>query len=383
MTQGKSEKLIVKFITNQASQEEIELLTQWLEDTNNQKVFKDFVKINYAVDCINNAFDTDIAKKELLQKIKHEKRIFSIRKVQSYFKYAAILIMLIGVSYFFQKENLFNQKDNVLIPKEELITLQLADGSVQIINTSKSKNITDKFGKVIGKQDRNKISYSDKVGSDNLVYNILKIPFGKRFEIELSDGTIIHLNSGTSLKYPIQFSKNHNRQVFLIGEAFFEVAKDKAHPFIVNAQKLNIEVLGTTFNVSSYSDDSVTDVVLVEGKVQLYKDKKIANNIVQLTPGIKGSNVEKQQNITTEKVNTSSYTAWVQGNLVFKNTRFDAIVKKLERHYNVTFINKNKTLGKEVFNASFRDEPIDVVLKYFSDSYAIDYKIKDNKIIIQ
>ncbi|MFV8341987.1 FecR family protein [Flavobacterium sp. XS2P39] len=384
MTVNKSERLIVKFITNQANHEEIEILTKWLEDTDNQKVFKDFVKTNYAIDYAMHTFDTAEAKKQLIQKIRQDNSVFYNRRVQSYFKYVAILVLFIGLAYFFQKNNLFEQKDNVLIPKEEAITLLLGDGSVQTINPSGSSNVTDKFGKIIGKQDKSKISYNDEVSAERLVYNTLKIPYGKRFGVELSDGTIVHLNSGTSLRYPVKFIKNKNRQVFLTGEAFFEVAKDKAHPFTVNTQEMNVEVLGTKFNVSTYKEDSTTDVVLVEGKVGLYKDQKTKDNWVKLTPGLKGSNIKGQQNITTEKVNTDIYTAWIDGNLVFKNMTFDAIIKKLERHYNVTFVNKNKTLSKEIFNARFDEkESINVVLKYFSDSYAIDYEVKDNKVIIR
>ena len=123
--------------------------------------------------------------------------------------------------------------------------------------------------------------------AETLVYNTLKIPYGKQFEVELSDGTIVHLNSGTTLRYPVAFLKNQNRKVFLTGEAFFEVAKDKAHPFTVSTQELNVEVLGTKFNASSYTEDVTTDIVLVEGKVALYKDKKENNNSVKLTPGSK------------------------------------------------------------------------------------------------
>ncbi|WP_165929447.1 FecR family protein [Flavobacterium rhamnosiphilum] len=379
----KSELLIVKFITNHASQGEIEILSQWLEDLENQKAFKDFVKINYAIDYTMNSFDSVETKKQLLQKINQDKSIFYRRRLQSYFKYAALAVLFIGLVFVFKNGSFFEQEKGVLIPKEGVITLKLADGSLQIINPSNSKNITDKFGKVMGKQDKSRISYSDANASGSLVYNTLKIPYGKRFELELSDGTIVHLNSGTSLTYPIRFLKNQNRQVLLTGEAFFEVAKDKKHPFTVNAQELNVEVLGTTFNVSSYTDDPVIDVVLVEGKVGLYKEVKTRDGMVKLTAGLKGSNIKGRETITTESVNTRAYTAWVQGNLVFKNVSFDAIIKKLERHYNVAFINKNKTLGKEIFNASFKGESIEEVLAYFSDSYAIDYTIKDNKIIIK
>lgn len=383
MAMKKSERLIVKFITNQASQEEIEFLTKWLEDKDNQKVFKDFVKTNYAIDYVMNKFDTEEAKKQLLQKIRQDNSVFYNRRVHSYFKYAAIIAMFIGLAYFFQKSNLFDQNDNVLIPKDEAITLVLDNGSVQVIDPSNSRNVTDRDGKIIGKQKRDKIIYSDEISTGNMAYNTLKIPYGKRFELELSDGTIVHMNSGSTLRYPVKFLKNQNRQVLLTGEAFFEVAKDRAHPFTVNTKEMNIEVLGTKFNVSTYEEDSSSDVVLVEGKVGLYKDKKTPSRLVTLVPGLKGSIIKGQQNITTETVDTDIYTAWVKGGLVFKNMSFDAIIKKLERHYNVTFVNKNKTLGKEIFNASFDKEPIDEVLKYFSDSYSIDYKIKDNKVFIQ
>lgn len=383
MTVKKSELLIVKFITNHASQEEIEILSQWLEDLENQKAFKDFVKINYAIDYTMNSFDSLETKKQLLQKINQDKSIFYRRRLQSYFKYAALAVLFIGLVFVFKNGSFLEQEKGVLIPKVGVITLQLADGSLQIINPSNSKNITDKFGKVMGKQDKSRISYFDANASGSLVYNTLKIPYGKRFELELSDGTIVHLNSGTSLTYPIRFLKNQNRLVLLTGEAFFEVAKDKKHPFTVNAQELNVEVLGTTFNVTSYADDPVIDVVLVEGRVGLYKEVKTRDGMVKLTAGLKGSNIKGRETITTGTVNTRAYTAWVQGNLVFKNISFDAIIKKLERHYNVTFINKNKTLGKEIFNASFKGESIEEVLAYFSDSYAIDYTIKDNKIIIK
>jgi ferric-dicitrate binding protein FerR (iron transport regulator) len=116
--------------------------------------------------------------------------------------------------------------------------------------------------------------------------------------------------------------------------------------------------------------------------VSLYKGQKTNENQVYLTPGLRGSNIKGQSAITVEEVNTDYYTAWVKGSLVFKNASFNDIIKKLERQYNVTFINRNKMLGKEIFNARFDNEPIEVVLKYFSDSYKIDYNINRDKIII-
>ncbi|MBB4804681.1 hypothetical protein HNP37_004778 [Flavobacterium nitrogenifigens] len=381
MTEKKSERLIVKFITNQASTDEIEQLTEWLKDDENKIVFKDFVKTNYAIDAALNSFDSTEVRKQLLKRIEEENNVFTKRRFSSYYKYAAILIIALGGFYFYKNSGAEQVKQNVIIPRVDEIVLQLGNGSSETIDTSDEKSVTDKEGNIIGKQEKNRLVYTKAFAEGALVYNTLKIPYGKKFEVQLSDGTVVHLNSGTSLRYPVQFGKNKRREVYLTGEAYFEVSKDKAHPFTVNAQEVNVEVLGTKFNVDSYTNNTSTDVVLVEGKVSLYKQQK--TNQVYLTPGLKGSNLKGQDAISTEQVNTDYYTAWVKGSLVFKNASFADIIKKLERQYNVTFINRNKTLGKEIFNARFDNEPIEVVLKYFSDSYKIDYQIDRDKITIK
>ena len=383
MTVKKSERLMVKFITNQASQDEIELLTKWLKEEENQIVFKEFVKTNYAIDTAMNSFDSDEVKKQLSERIQKENNVFYKRRFSSYYKYAAILVVLLGGFYFYKNSNVSQTKQNVIIPRQDEIVLQLGNNSEETIRTADTRNITDKDGKIIGRQEKNRLVYNKAYSEEKkLTYNTIKIPYGKKFEVQLSDGTIVHLNAGTQLTYPVQFLKSQGRKVQLSGEAYFDVAKDKAHPFTVNVQELSVEVLGTRFNVDTYIENSSTDIVLVEGKVSLYKGQKTNENQVYLKPGSKGSNIKGQSAITVEEVNTDYYTAWVKGSLVFKNASFNDIIKKLERQYNVTFINRNKMLGKEIFNARFDNEPIEVVLKYFSDSYKIDYNIDRDKITI-
>lgn len=378
------EQLIVMFVTNQASQEDIEILTQYLQSDENKILFKDFVKINYAIDITMNKFDSLETKKYLFEVIKKEKTISLKSKIKSYYKYAAILIIALSGFYFYQKlSTVVVTNNNEIVPKELAIVLEVENESAQDIDITSSQKLTDKLGNVIGKQNKNKLVYLNSHNNGKLIYNTLKIPYGKTFEVQLSDGTIAHLNAGSSLRFPSQFSGKGNRQVYLTGEAFFEVSKDKAHPFIVNTTEMKVEVLGTKFNVNSYKEDNSTNVVLVEGKVSLYKGLKIAKKQVYLTPGMKGCSVNGQDKIAKEEVNTDYYTDWLKGNLVFKNASFDDIIIRLERRYSVTFINKNKVLGKEVFNARFDNEPIETVLKYFSDSYAINYEINKDIIVIK
>src|SRR5690606_25698590 len=128
------------------------------------------------------------------------------------------------------------------------------------------------------------------------------IPKGKKFQIQLSDGTLVHLNAGSSLRYPVDFLSEGPRQVFLSGEAYFDVAKNASNPFIVNVDDLEVRVLGTQFNVSAYSEDEYIDVVLVEGSVNLNKKE---GDMVELSPGQKGSYKQNSDSITVNEVNAS------------------------------------------------------------------------------
>ena len=277
-------------------------------------------------------------------------------------------------------------------PRKRAITITLDNGTVETLNPLAHRNIKDVHGNITGNQDRSKLTYRDPAAPiangtspKKLVFNTLKVPYGKRFDVVLSDGTHVFLNSGTSLRYPVQFLKGFDRNVFLTGEAYFEVAKDSEHPFTVHADELDIEVLGTKFNVSHYPEDTNINTVLVEGSVELHKITGEGRNGegTVLEPGFKAEWRKAGHDIAIKKVNTRNYTDWVQGKLVFRNTPFRKIRQSLERRYNVTIKNRNKDLDEQLFDATFDIETIEEVLESFNKSYAIKYKIKDNEVIIQ
>lgn len=382
MTQAQAERLIVKYLKNEADLEELEALAQLLNDPEYEQLFRDLVKTNYAIDYTMNTYDTTQLKKDVLRKIRHDKNPFYRFGKQPYLKYAAILILFLGLAYVYQ-QNIFSEQAERIIPKEEAITLEREDGMIEVINTLATKTLKDTRGNLIGQQNKAQLAYSKEAKIENLVYNSLKVPYGKRFELLLSDGTKIRLNAGTSITYPVKFIKGYDRQVYLTGEAYFEVAKDSLHPFMANTEELIINVVGTKFNVSAYPEDDISNVVLVEGLVDLHIQEGTENKTVSLSPGLKATLHRPSKSISTENVNTSLYTAWLQDGLVFRNMPFKNILKKLERHYNIRMVNTNEALGNEVFNASFNKESIEKVLSYFSDSYDIEYRIKDNTIYIE
>ena len=381
MISKKEQKLITKYLTKQASFVELDELSLWLENSLNEKEFINYVKINYAIDFNMKKFDSVNSKKQLIELINKEKKTIKLRRVKRTSKYVAITVFFLSIGYLYQSGFFFNKTNHVI--KNESVTLQLENGNIEIINENGSSQVVDVQGNVVGTQNGTQLVYNNEVEKETLVYNTLNIPYGKRFKIQLSDGTIVHLNAGTTLKYPVKFIEGKNRKVFLNGEAFFNVAKDAKHPFIVNSDALDVQVIGTQFNVSSYHEDNHSDVVLVEGSVSLnLENDNNTNNKTLLKPGYKGSFNKNEGNIATKQVLTNIYTSWIYGELFFRNITFEDILKKMERHYNVTIINKNSRLSKEEFNASFREAPIEKILEYFKITYNIQYTINENNIII-
>lgn len=377
-------KLIYKSISKIITPDEKVILDSWLKTDENRKLYDKIIDKEsiQKKQSVYNELDTDLIFKKLEKKIRANKNSNSkvILLIPKVLKYAAIIVLFLGIGYLYQ-QGYFSNKSELIIPSES-ITLQLENGNIQTINEDGSTKVVDDKGNVIGAQNGNQLVYNNGVIKEKLAYNILTVPYGKRFEVQLSDGTRVHLNAGTSLKYPVKFINGKNRQVFLNGEAFFNVTSDKEHPFVVNAETLNIEVFGTEFNVSAYPEDTTTDVVLVEGSVGLYSEEKSLKEVITIVPGTKGSLDKNENRISTEKVNIEIYTQWMKGGLVFRNSSFENISKKLERHFNVKIINTNQQLNKEVFNASFKEEPIDIILNDIKNSFNFDYRIEKNTIYI-
>lgn len=383
--------LLQKFVLNQCTPEETNEVIAYYKKN---KLTDDFPTVEDIQDLLGempkmSQQTADSIFASILSTAKEEESVIEINPKKSNFKkyisIAASIVVLLGIGFAYQKDIFKTKTEPKFDFKSTDIVLQLENGNTQIISENNKVEVRDADGNVVGNQDGDKIVYDDNSALEKTTYNTIKIPYGKKFRLQLSDGTLVHLNAGTTLRYPVKFIAGENRQVFLDGEAFFDVAKDKKHPFIVNADALNVRVLGTHFNVSNYPEDAATDVVLVEGSVGMYRSNEefdAAKNTI-LKPGFKGSFNRENTVISTKAVITDIYTSWINGGLTFRNMTFKNIITKLERRYNVTIINKNEKLANEKFNASFSDESIEKVMSYFNDIHGINYTIKNNQILIK
>ncbi|HZL09536.1 MAG TPA: FecR domain-containing protein [Prolixibacteraceae bacterium] len=200
-------------------------------------------------------------------------------------------------------------------------------------------------------------------------------PYGARTRFSLPDGSTGWLNSGSVISYPSQFGVD--RTVTLNGEAYFDVVKNPNSPFIIDAKPVTIKVLGTSFNVVSYDNDSISEVTVASGKVEVETEgQKIKQNLLPSERLV----VNRLKNtLTKSTVNVQSYTSWKTGKLIFLNDNLDEVVRKASRFYNVDFEVKNNVNRKELFRAILEDESLEEVLRYMKLTMSVDYAIQERK----
>lgn len=200
----------------------------------------------------------------------------------------------------------------------------------------------------------------------------INVPEGARIEFMLPDSSTGWLNSGAKLKYPAVFSSHRN--VELIGEAFFKVKHKENSDFTVRVSDIDIRVLGTEFNVSAYSNEENTEVVLNEGKVEI--NGKTAKFKQILQPGDKIAFNHLTKTVDLTKVDPAVYLAWKDGYLIIDNDPMEQAVKKIGRWYNTDIVIKDDVLKTFRFKATFADEPLEEVLRLIAMTTPIKYEIK-------
>lgn len=370
------ESLIIKYLTDSISTEELSLLKDWLKSSENQDTFKSIVQANQKLDFIyRKNIDTSIAYSILEKSIPKEKPVHKI-SYKTFFKYAAVALILLTV-YFGTQTML---KSNLI--KDDLITLETHDGIKYNLEENRPAEIKSKQGIVIASFENNKLTYSNS-NNYNPEQHQLTVPNGKILSVVLTDGTVVSINSGSTIKYFSTVFDSRTRYVHLNGEAYFDVTKNKEIPFIVRTNDINVRVLGTKFNVSSYKDNINPSVFLEEGSVGITKANEVFDSEKSLI--IKPNQrvvLENEKFTIYEEMSSEKYTAWIKRQLFFKNDRFEEIVKKLERFYDVSIQIDSNSLKDNRYTGKFSSESISEVLDIFKELSYFDYKIDDNNLII-
>ncbi len=207
------------------------------------------------------------------------------------------------------------------------------------------------------------------------------VPYGEKLELVLPDSTILYANSGSTVKYP-EFFNGKTREVYIEGEVFFIVQPNYNKPFIVKTGDINVQVLGTSFNITAY--DKNIETTLITGKVEIYKHKKNKpREKIELTPGQKATYNSKKDSFSIKEVDTNYTTAWKDGYLIFDNQPLQEIVNRLERWYNVKINIEDKELFANSYTSNIRHETIVEVLNLIELTTPIIYEFEENKITIR
>ncbi|EJF99713.1 FecR family protein [Flavobacterium sp. F52] len=297
---------------------------------------------------------------------------------------AASLLLLISISLIINKTNPLRIETPQVAHKEILIgsdkaTLTLEDGSVIALEKGKS------YTKGNASSNGEKLIYNSNGKSAAIANNLLTIPRGGQFFVQLADSTKVWLNSESQLKYPVAFVDGQTRQVELVyGEAYFEVSpstKHKGSRFKVKTQEQNVEVIGTEFNIKAYRDEPAIYTTLVQGVVAVSNAAK--KQI--LTPSQQSKITEYNGNISVSEVDVYNEISWRKGLFVFKGMPLKDIARVLSRWYDVDIVFADPALGNVKFNGVLnKNQKLEDILTTIKNINFINaYEKKDNKIIIK
>jgi ferric-dicitrate binding protein FerR (iron transport regulator) len=311
-------KILKKFAGGKYSLSEFKLISRWFAEAEHESELKNAIQQHWNE--FSAAYDTekDLSSvlDQLKQKIASEKPVVNFRiKLQQFYRQAAAILLLPLVLY-------------------SLYSTFIASPS------SENRSTVE-------------------------IYS----PLGARTHFHLPDGTQGWLNSGSSLKYAGNFVKK--RTIRLSGEAWFEVAHDRKIPFVVSTRALEVQVLGTKFNVAAFPEENVTEVVLQEGSVNVNGHKGLFN--VKMKPDEKFTYDKELQSGTIQTVNASQFNAWKDGLLVFRNEPLSEVLKRIGRWYNVDFVLSDPEIAKFRYRATFQEEQIEEVIRLISLTAPISY----------
>ncbi|MCO5237151.1 MAG: FecR domain-containing protein [Chitinophagaceae bacterium] len=261
-------------------------------------------------------------------------------------------------------------------PGTDKAVLILDNGSEILLDEIQNGTLARQGDAAVIKSGKSLNYLAEEKKADRILYNTIATPYGGQYKVELSDGTKVWLNAGSSLRFPTTF-RGAEREVAVTGEVYFEVAENPSMPFIVDVSGARIKVLGTHFNVMAYSDEPAFETTLLEGAVQFIKN----GEMVKLNPGqqvqlLKGGKMQVRDDVNMEKI-----VAWKNGYFKFDGLDFATIARQLSRWYNVEVI-YDKKIDDLFFATIPRDTRLSVVLKALELTGKVRFEIEGNKILV-
>lgn len=311
------------------------------------------------------------------------------RKRKIYYAVAAMAVLLIGISITFRsmqsETEPLSTEPEILIPEIYYdISLKPSTGDNYVL-TDFPISFSESNGVHILASSEGKIKYDDLAFpdtlSDKVLYNELIVPRGRECEITLSDGTDIHLNAQSILRYPVSFKGKKVREIYIEGEAYMKVTPNPDCPFLVKSSRLQAKVLGTSFNIKDYPDEKSYGVALVEGKVQVNNNQ---GDLIVLSPGEEVYSDEEQGTFGKRGgADIEGITAWIHQKLYFNNRTLEDIAKDLEKRYDIRVLFDSPETARYSFLLKAQKfSRIEYVLELLRLTHKVDYSVEGRTVTI-
>jgi transmembrane sensor len=322
------------------------------------------------------------------QQYKQKIRKLKIRRGLSWAASVLLVVSLgtFGYLYFNEKDKGYQFISSVAPEKSEARMVLSTGEEIALKKDNSTIALNDATNQVIVNDSIVNLTENKGAGKQTVQMNEVVIPYGKKSELLLADGTKVWLNAGSRLAFPSRFTQS-TREVFLEGEACFEVAKNEKYPFIVKAGNLDVKVLGTHFNVSAYPVDATVETVLLEGSVAVQKTKAfgLGKTEVVLKPSQKARFEKEESEFTvTDEADVDIYIAWTYGWLKYDRESLWSVLQKVERYYNVEIqLPANYPGDDEITGKLDLKESLDAVMVVLADASGFEYRINENKVMIE
>ncbi|WP_270542885.1 FecR family protein [Butyricimonas paravirosa] len=388
------DQLIWRVLDGKASEGEIRELKGWIEEKeSNREYFRQWKKIWNMTNGPTLSVTRKQQEKERFLKSIHQSYAGKVRKrrIIHYWPVAVSVVLLVGVFVGFALNEWSQMKADQGIAQTERIVpgvkaeLILSTGE-RVCLAQRSEFIEGMKESGIRNDSLAGLNYvgakiQGKEIGEEIVYNTMQIPVGGFYQLKLADGTKVWLNSLTQLRFPVTFA-GEERKVYLTGEAYFEVARDSVHPFIVATDEgMEVKVYGTEFNVDTYRKGTVK-TTLVNGKVGIRVSA--TGEEVRLSPNQMALFTKATQSIQVENVDPYGAVAWKDGKFVFEDEPIEEIMERLSRWYDVKVFYANERIKKHTFTGIItRFADISDVLHLMEETAAVEFRIQGDTITVK
>jgi transmembrane sensor len=352
-------ELFTKYLNKSINRDEYDALLKYFGKQGNEGELDELVANALSEDIpVNDNAElneiVDSVEYKLRQKLQPQKRL----RLRQYIPYAAIIIAtLLGGGYLLLHHHASKAKGDFIAdvkPGHSAATLTLDNGKKVLLNEISNGNIANEGGINVLKNKDGEVIYTVAKSDEGVNrVNTLSTSNGETYQIMLSDGTKVWLNAATTLQYSANLRARGKRIVKLLaGEAYFEVSKDKAHPFVVETSSQTVEVLGTHFNINSYIDEGRTVTTLQEGSVKVFplNNSNKKNNVI-LKPGQQSLYGNGNMNVRDADLETA--LAWKEGEIYFRDATIQEVLRQVSRWYNIE-VKYEGIPTKEVFNGGIK-----------------------------